>query len=98
MFSLFKKPAPKFSHVDVQRLIENATAHQPLKHCPFCGGKAAVAYGMYEHGPQYDVCCNSCDVSTEASQEIALVIKQWNRRYQPKMETAASNTTVTVAV
>lgn len=49
-----------------------------LRHCPFCGGKAAVNYNC----GQFAVECPDCECSTAFDPSKEKVVAAWNRRPQ----------------
>ncbi len=51
-----------------------------LKNCPFCNSKASVYESIYEGKKVFFIDCENGCVSTPASENLQLVIDDWNKR------------------
>ena len=55
--------------------------NEELKPCPFCGGRAALAFEDVDYvGHMHAVQCNKCGVITEYYENSTMAIEHWNRR------------------
>lgn len=56
-----------------------------LKPCPFCGGKAELAYGSHDYNVWTVLCCNeNCNASAGWADTPEEAAEAWNRRIEPK--------------
>ena len=74
---LCNHPENKDNRIDcVCRGCKLYTTERVLRRCPFCGGKAAFAYGFGNHFVQ----CSKCGCRTVRFKTPTNAIQTWNRR------------------
>lgn len=101
-----KKPDPERARLEAACREICETRSGELLPCPFCGSgfvrlwfhltEAGYAGNVfYDWTTEFYASCDECDAQSGAQIEPEWVIEAWNKRYEPKIITSYSATTVT---